>query len=87
MSCGCGKGKTAARRVANVLLRKGKTEHAIGVLLAVCCRSSECGRICPRLVKGPGAAQVYCVDPTTGAQVELYPAYTHRDFRCPEGRF
>ena len=55
--------------------------------LSICCRATECGRICRRLVKQPGKAGVWCVDIVSGVKVGLYEALARGDFRCPEGRF
>jgi len=55
--------------------------------LGVCCRASRCGRLCPRLVKQPGKAGVWCVDIMTGGKTTLYEALVDPDFRCPEGHF
>jgi len=51
--------------------------------LAVCCRGSECGRLCEHLVKAPGVAQVYCVG-ADGEKRELYPSLEARAFACPK---
>ena len=55
--------------------------------LLVCCRATECGRICQRLVKQPGKAGVWCVDILTNAKNSLYEALSRSDFQCPEGHF
>ena len=55
--------------------------------LAICCRGTECGRLCENLVKGPGKALVWCTDLETGAKVSLYPSLADADFRCPRNLF
>ncbi len=55
--------------------------------LSVCCRATQCRRLCDRLVKQPGKAGVYCVDIPAGRMVNLYDHLARHDFRCPEHRF
>jgi ferredoxin len=55
--------------------------------LQICCRASNCGRLCPRLVKQPGKAGVWCVDIQTGGKTELYRVLADPAFKCPEERF
>jgi hypothetical protein len=55
--------------------------------LRICVSASDCGRICPRLIKGPGVAEVRCADISTGTQIPLYSALENPDFECPERRF
>jgi hypothetical protein len=52
-----------------------------------CSTASVCHRLCPRLVKAPGVALVYCVDPVAGKKVDLYNALADPEFACPDGRF
>ena len=70
---------------------RGRQNQDTGPLLrdrlSICCRASQCGRICYRLVKQPGKAGVYCVDIVTNSKTGLYEALTDRDFKCPEGCF
>ena len=54
---------------------------------AVCVHASDCRRLCPRLVKGPGISQVACVNIETGEQRPLYESLEDPDFECPEGLF
>jgi NAD-dependent dihydropyrimidine dehydrogenase PreA subunit len=67
--------------------KDGQTSDEFHRRLSVCCRATECGRICRRLVKQPGKAGVWCVDIVTNAKVGLYKALAKNDFRCPEGHF
>lgn len=55
--------------------------------LDVCCKASQCGRICPRLIKQPGKAGVYCVDIQTGRRHNLYDSLADSNFNCPAGLF
>lgn len=55
--------------------------------LSLCCRASACGRLCTRLVKGPGKANVYCVDVRGGTRRNLYEALADPAFVCPDGVF
>ena len=54
--------------------------------LAQCLHASACGRLCERLVKGPGKV-AYCVNIKAGAKALLYEALERVEFHCPEGRF
>jgi hypothetical protein len=54
--------------------------------LDICCRASECGRLCPHLVKSPGVALVKCWvegQPIVG----LYEVLGDPDWHCPQKRF
>ena len=55
--------------------------------LTICCRASKCGRLCPRLIKQPGRAGVWCVDIQTGSRIYLYEALADPAFKCPQERF
>lgn len=76
-----------ARAVIEKLFARGKADAAFQHRLVQCYHASKCGRLCDRLLKGPGAAQVTCYDVETGEQTQLYSALEREDFRCPEGRF
>ncbi len=52
-----------------------------------CTHASECGRLCPCLVKGPGVANVWCVDLETGEKVPLYDVLKKPEGACRLGRF
>ena len=55
--------------------------------LAACVHASECGRLCPSLIKGPGIAQIACVNVETSESVNLYEALEREDFICPRELF
>ena len=66
---------------------KSASPNLVAQRLAQCCHASECDRLCPRLVKGPGISQVACVNIETGEQRPLYESLEDPDFECPEGLF
>jgi len=81
-------GRAKRRRiVSDDLFATGRGEHAIRQRLTWCVTAAECGRICPRLVKGPGVASVACLDVASGSTLDLYPALADPAFRCPAGLF
>ena len=88
MACKRGKrsdpGRT--REIIDALFSKNP-KAAAAHRLNQCLRASKCGRLCARLVKAPGVADVRCVNIETGAAIPLYEALEHADFHCPEGRF
>ncbi len=55
--------------------------------LGLCCRATEYGRLCKRLVKQPGKAGVWCVDVVANARTNLYLALAKPSFTCPDGIF
>ena len=55
--------------------------------LRICTSCSPCGRLCHRLVKGPGKSHNYCVDISDGSKILLYTALEDAEFECPEGLF
>jgi len=55
--------------------------------LVLCCRASQCGRLCANLIKQPGKTGVWCVDVASGQKINLYHALANRHFRCPIGMF
>ncbi len=55
--------------------------------LGLCCRATECGRLCKRLVKQPGKAGVWCVDVESSTSTNLYQALAKSHFTCPDGVF
>ena len=69
------------------LFGKGNARAAFKHRLAQCVHASECGRLCPSLVKGPGVSQIACVNVETGESVNLYEALEREDFICPRGLF
>jgi hypothetical protein len=94
--CECGKSTNGTAQpsasqgvtdaVAN-LFKIGAVGAAKLVRKNICCSSSPCGCWCARLVKAPGVAPVYCVDPVTGEKIDLHRALAAPTFRCPDGRF
>ena len=96
MSCGKRSGKRESIRrqlseiYARVLAAHGQEKAVAAMLahrLAQCTHASECGRLCARLVKGPGVSEIYCVDIETGEKTPLYEALENPDFECPLGLF
>lgn len=75
-----------AREVIAELFASGNVRAARRHRLNQCLFATDCGRLCEKLVKGPGKV-AYCVDVQTGAKVDLYPALEDEEFTCPEGRF
>ena len=73
------------RWVIAELYEAGRIEHAARQRLTWCCRASDCGRICERLIKGPGKMLVSCADVNTGEQIDLYAAIADPTFQCPAG--
>jgi len=63
------------------------TANRVHQRLTLCCRATQCGRICRRLIKQPGKAGVWCVDLPAGQKVNLYDALAQPEFQCPEGVF
>ncbi len=55
--------------------------------LGLCCRATQCGRLCKRLVKQPGKAGVWCVDVEANTRTNLYQALAKPNFTCPDGVF
>lgn len=55
--------------------------------LGLCCRATQCGRLCKRLVKQPGKAGVWCVDVVANTRTNLYQALAKPNFTCPDGVF
>jgi len=64
-----------------------KTTPLLTERLAACCHASNCGRLCPRLIKQPGKTGVWCVDLAAHTSTDLYAALSDPAFHCPEGRF
>jgi len=87
----CGKkltsGKSRTREIITGLFARGQAQAAFTHRIGQCVHASDCGRLCERLVKAPGKALVWCVDPQTGERTELYPALEDAGFRCPQARF
>ena len=57
---------------------------------ARCCHATQCGRLCERMVKGPGKSQVQCwmnFPNTPAAMLDLYAKLHERDFFCPADLF
>ncbi|MDD4890331.1 MAG: hypothetical protein PHU85_10415 [Phycisphaerae bacterium] len=55
-----------------------------------CCHATDCGRLCERLVKGPGKDSVQCWSnyPASPADMRhLYESLQERTFACPAGLF
>lgn len=69
------------------LFAAGNTAAAFRARAFQCNHASRCGRWCPRLIKGPGVSQVFCVDPGTGEKTDLSGALAEADFRCPLDQF
>ena len=86
MGCGCANPEKRAE-VRRRTTRRAADTQVLPMRLAWCATASECGRLCPRLVKGPGVSQVFCVDIETGERIDLYAALAQREFRCPRGMF
>ena len=91
--CECGKTAmraTSASRTREIIARlfaAGNAKAAFAHRLAQCCHGSDCGRLCPNLVKAPGVAAVYCVNLDDGTKRELYSALEDADFACPRSLF
>ena len=80
-------GLSARRRHLALLFTGGKAEAAFALRLMLCATASRCGRLCRRLVKGPGTAACRCVDVETGVSRDLYASLAEAAFACPEDRF
>ena len=78
---------TGIQKAAKAWFSCGKPDLARKTRLACCVTASPYEMICEQLVKAPGKALVYCVDPETGEKVKLYPALLKLDFVCPRGLF
>jgi len=79
-----------AAMYAGLAAREGDEKARQGLMrhrLHHCLAASTCGRLCPRLVKDPGTAGVWCVDLAVGTKTLLYPALESLAFECPEKRF
>ncbi len=87
--CRSDDGAGLRRRRAHLarLFVEGKAEAAFALRLMLCVTASQCGRLCRRLVKGPGTAGPRCVDIQTGASDDLYACLQDPAFACPEDRF
>lgn len=75
--------KKRSQREAIQSLFARNAKAAFNHRLSICCHATDCGRLCPRLVKGPGIAIVKCVDVQTGQQADLYEALAKAEFACP----
>jgi len=75
------------RRHLAHLFQSGRAQAAFAVRLALCASASQCGRLCPRLVKPPGAAGARCVDVEGQTRLDLYACLEDPSFLCPENRF
>ena len=84
---GCKGDNPQHTEIAEEMFRKGKAKLAARFRMYQCFGASSCGRLCARLVKGPGITQVHCVDIKTGEKTELYLALEDPDFHWPAGRF
>lgn len=86
MGCGC-QGQTGerTREVIADLFAAGKYAAAEAHRRAICNTSSECGQWCPRLVKGPGVGQVFCV--SDDGKVHLPSILASPDDACPVGNW
>lgn len=81
MSCGSKRKLGQLRRqTAESLSASRMRKHR----LMWCCTATECGRICERLVKGPGK-QAHCVDIESGRSIDLYALIASQDSSCPMG--
>ena len=81
---------TAQRSRREIIMRlqqRAGSKAMARARLAICMRASPCGRICTRLIKGPGIANVACVNIATAISVPLYEALENPDYVCPENRF
>jgi len=76
-----------ARALAQIDDETRRRDHRLRARLTWCCTASECGRLCPRLLKGPGASQVRCLQADGRTTVDLYDALADPDFHCPDGQF
>ena len=93
MACDCEKvvqpGKPAL--TAKEIFAKFKVAKAKKIVFrmrwARCKVASECGRLCPQLLKGPGPSQVFCYNAKTNEKILLYPALEREDFVCPLSKF
>jgi len=75
------------REIIAGVLATGNIDHAARQRLTWCCTAAECGKLCSRLVKGPGVGSVRCVDIETGRGFDLYAAIRLFDFHCPAGEY
>ena len=75
------------RRHLAHLFQTARAGAAFAVRLALCASASQCGRLCPRLVKPPGAAGAKCVDLESQTQLDLYASLEDPSYHCPENRF
>ena len=87
--CGGGKAKphTSARDLMTIVFERAGPEVAGRHRLELCCRASDCGKLCRWMVKGPGLDLVRCTHPDLPEPVSLYGALGDREFICPDGRF
>lgn len=87
---GCTQTRQSLKRrravIAGIFERNGP-EIALRQRLMLCATATECGRLCERLIKGPGKTQVTCVDPESGQQTSLYECLIDPEFQCPLRRF
>ena len=86
----CHHNKTApltTHEVITKLFADGRTDLAAMHRLGQCVRATKCNRICERLVKGVGKADVRCVNPETNTMVMLYEAIIRPNWHCPKGLF
>ncbi len=65
---------------------RGETAAPAAHRVAECCHASPCGRLCRRLIKGPGL-QAWCGDVRTGRRIDLYAALADPGFACAEELF
>ena len=80
-------GLSLRRRHLARLFADGKADAAFALRLMLCVTASRCGRLCRRLVKGPGTAGCRCVDIEGGPSYDLYASLQDPAFACPENRF
>jgi hypothetical protein len=90
--CECNETKRLESLKADALRRREILSHLSGPerklhRMMVCNSASPCGCWCARLVKGPGVAEVYCVDLVLGTKTELHSALERLEFECPKGLF
>jgi len=82
------KAKAVRLKAQQQAVDAGDMDRLAAARLGWCCRASACGRICERLVKGPGATNVVCVDLAADRVVlNLYDALREPSFACPAGWF
>ena len=83
--------RARTHEVIGGLFAAGKAEAAFKHRLSQCCHASDCGRLCRRLIKGPGVSQVRCNinygDDGQPALADLYESLKDPAFKCPEGLF